>query len=537
MAASPHVFDAASDKNCKPFCPLELGSGEKFKQNLVNQQALNASKTQSPPQIFSDPNDQALYSEMLNDVMYKIIDNPDEHKVFRTALEGMNRNYPEILAGQEKNMFYSPAAFNFDSRIGTNETSVPEELERTKASLEAKQTLTAKEKTDLKVIQDHLTKLRPQLAEQEFIDALACFFYKRRGIFIHSLKLDQHLKVLTDKAKLHRRNNKNIGFGFTDLEKNLAEQFGISDQSLIDIANEVLDELKNTNKLHASNPINGRIIRKAIDDRLTRNEKTYVKKQFKPGQDYTIDEIKDGVKLGKFESDCRFAGETDLLIMLPDLKLFLCVEIKRHMKSKNANAPQNSNPKIDKNLTSAASQLKKNANFISLMHGAILSPGWRFAKVAAISPDVYNRDKICDHCSRFILTSEILKTPGGLEKWWKETGLADGAENIDQMTKDQSYKEFQLFFHRLISLSSVRVVPDPFHTWSQIQGNNPHHMAAGHTATTSSQAIDVGDALKRAHDAFKVLFFNRDQQALLTSDSFPHLLFFCDFGAGKFIYL
>ena len=63
----------------------------------MHQQTVNASKTQLPPQIFSDPNDQALYSEMLNDVMYKTIDNPEQHKVFRTALEGMNCNYPEIL--------------------------------------------------------------------------------------------------------------------------------------------------------------------------------------------------------------------------------------------------------------------------------------------------------------------------------------------------------------------------------------------------------------------------------------------------------
>ena len=223
MASSSHVIDPTSDKNCKSFCPLELGCGETFEKNLMHQQTVKAFKAikqtvkksvNAPPQIFSDPNDQALYSNMLNDVMYNIIDKPEEHKVFRTALEGMNRNYPEILQGQEKNMFYSPTAFNFDSRIKPNETSVPEELERTKASLEAKQTLTTKEKKDLKVIQDHLTKLRPQLAEQEFIDALACFFYQQRGIFIHSLKLDQHLKVLTDKARLYRKQNKNVGFGF-----------------------------------------------------------------------------------------------------------------------------------------------------------------------------------------------------------------------------------------------------------------------------------------------------------------------------------
>ena len=76
------------------------------------------------------------------------------------------------------------------------------------------------------------------------------------------------------------------------------------------------------------------------------------------------------------------------------------------------------------------------------MHGAILSPGWRFAKAAAISPYVYNSDKVCDHCNRFILTSEIINTPGGLEKWWKETGLADRAKAFDQATKNQAYHEF-----------------------------------------------------------------------------------------------
>merc|ERR1719481_479589 len=96
-----------------------------------------------------------------------------------------------------------------------------------------------KEQSTLKKIQMHLRKLRPQLAEQEFVDALACFFFQKRGIFIHSLKLDDHLKVLTDKAKLHRKQNTKIGFGFTALEKKLMEQFNISDQTLIDKADTI----------------------------------------------------------------------------------------------------------------------------------------------------------------------------------------------------------------------------------------------------------------------------------------------------------
>merc|ERR1711994_216111 len=96
-----------------------------------------------------------------------------------------------------------------------------------KASLENKQNLNPKEEANLKVIRNHLQKLRPQLAEQEFVDALACFFYQQRGIFIHSLKLDDHLKVLTNKAREYRRQNKNMGFALTDFEKKLAEQLNI----------------------------------------------------------------------------------------------------------------------------------------------------------------------------------------------------------------------------------------------------------------------------------------------------------------------
>ena len=89
-------------------------------------------------------------------------------------------------------------------------------------------------------------------------------------------------------------------------------------------------------------------------------------------------------------------------------------------------------------------------------------------------------------------------------------------------------------------MSSVRVVPDPFHTWAQIQGSNQHHMAAGYSKATKDIQnkaklgdLDVGDILKSSHNAFKTLFFNKDQQALLTTDNFPHAVFLCDFGAGN----
>ena len=207
-----------SDKNCLSTCKLQYGISEEFEKILQQQQKVKSSfTTKSQPQIFSDPKDQQVYKHMLNDVLFKTFNSPEEQTILRTALEGMSKNYPEILKGEEQNMFYAPSAFNFDSRIG-EESCVPDALDKMQASLESKQNLTSNEQNNLKKIQAHLRKLRPQLAEQEFFDALACFFFQKRGIFIHSLKLDDHLKVLTDKAKLHRKQNTKIGFGFTGLE-------------------------------------------------------------------------------------------------------------------------------------------------------------------------------------------------------------------------------------------------------------------------------------------------------------------------------
>ena len=127
-----------SDKNCLRSCKLQYGISEIFEQIVLTQQNVNASYSMKiKPQIFTDPKDQKGYGHMLKDVMFQIFTSPEEQIVLRTALEGMNKNYPEILKGEEQNMFYAPSAFNFDSRIG--ETScVPEVMDQMQPSLESK---------------------------------------------------------------------------------------------------------------------------------------------------------------------------------------------------------------------------------------------------------------------------------------------------------------------------------------------------------------------------------------------------------------
>ena len=155
-----------SDKNCSKSCGLQYGISEVFIQNVIEQQNVKYSKSHINPQTFDDPNEQRYYCHMLEDVMVKNFNTDDEQKIFRKSLEGMKANYPEILEGNKKSMFFCPTSFNFSSRIGENESCVPDALDEMKSSLEVNPNLTPKDRHNLDKIRDHLQKLRPELAEQ-----------------------------------------------------------------------------------------------------------------------------------------------------------------------------------------------------------------------------------------------------------------------------------------------------------------------------------------------------------------------------------
>ena len=271
-----------SGKKCEKSCGLQYGISGEFVQTVVEQQKVKVSKSHIKPQIFDDPDDQKYFCHMLEDVMVKTFLSDDEQKIFRKSLEGMRMNYLEILERQKNNMFYCPTSFNFSSRIGEKESCVPDALDKMKSSLELNPNLTRKETQKLKKIRDHLQKLRPELAEQEFVDALACFFYNTRGIFIHSLQFDGHLKVLTNKAREYRKQNKSIGFVLTDFEKKLAEQLNIPSQTLVDTADTIVTHLLTKPKASNQTRINGNTTGWKITGEVINYETT-------PNQDHKID--------------------------------------------------------------------------------------------------------------------------------------------------------------------------------------------------------------------------------------------------------
>ena len=240
------------------------------------------------------------------------------------------------------------------------------------------------------------------------------------------------------------------------------------------------------------------------------------------------------MRLSKFEYQSDLPGEMDFLIVLPDMKIFINVEVKAKMNDQEKLTHM---VYIDGNLRSAAKQTHKHAMYTSQIHGSIISEQWRFIKVAAIIPNVDNLERVCDHCKKFVITNAILEAEGGLSKWWNDTGIFEGVEKIDAI-KHKSYKEFLNIFNRIVNLSAMAKQQVVSNAWKQIVGETIQYDApitAGWTKTSDLPAtqLNIGDAIARPHDAYKILYFNADQYSLLQTNKLLRVLFFCDFGSGK----
>ena len=201
MTSSSKKIEKAYDTFCKTSCGLGVGISSKFETDVMKQQYVKESKKNIASTVFDDKEKQRMFRPILNDVIIKTLNDPSDQQIFRAGLEGMERNYPEILSGEQKHLLMCPSAFNYDSRIKPFETSFPKAIEEKVASLRANSNRTEQEQRDLEHYEDHLNRLLPQISEGEtFAAAFEKFFHSYRGMFVHSWKLDSHLKIFIEKA-------------------------------------------------------------------------------------------------------------------------------------------------------------------------------------------------------------------------------------------------------------------------------------------------------------------------------------------------
>ena len=127
--------------------------------------------------------------------------------------------------------------------------------------------------------------------------------------------------------------------------------------------------------------------------------------------------------------------------------------------------------------------------------------------------------------------------PGGLQKWWEETGILQEIMTMDDKNKREGYDDFLILFNRYINLSRIGLqkvtVPS---TWEQILGLDNRFISAGYTGApvgaSSNDLLGFKNAKNRPTDAFKILCFEPDQEEILTAN-IPRMIFLCDFGSGN----
>ena len=450
----------------------------------------------------------------------------------------MHDKYPDILDGSKKTMSLFPEKFDYDSRVKLHNPVLVELLEEMKRT-----------QKDFKDIENFIRLIKPQAAEELVFSGLSKFFYNQRGMFLHSLKLDQYLKIFVD-LSMQGRKSKPADRPLTAFEERMKEAFRISEESLNKPGDEVIGALQKSQASEVDAPsstivpdptktfLGSDIIKALIDTK----QKGFGQRKFNDDDRYTEEQIRSILRVSKFEMDIKFPGENDFLTVLADLKLFVCLEVKCQVdtKGKEAKVSQNSQlqslPNLDGNLQSAAKQLKKVAYQFAKLHAPILSRGWKFLKVAGVFPHVINTQKLCGHCRKWIITEDIIKTPGGLQKWWEKTGILEQLGKIDEKMKREGYEEYLILFNRYINLSRIGLqkVTLPS-TWEHIQGSNAPYISAGYTSapagSSSNDLLGFKNAKTRPTDAFKVLCFEPDQQEILTT-VIPRIVFLCDFGSG-----
>ena len=282
------------------------------------------------------------------------------------------------------------------------------------------------------------------------------------------------------------------------------------------------------------------------------------KGEAKPTPIYTKDQIRNTITRTLFDTETNFPGEMDMLIVLPRSKLILNIEVKSEVKRQTefesnvdaettAESEDGKNKNLNASLAKASDQLKKHSSYLARVHGDVLDDDWQFVKIAAILPGHLDHGKICDHCSKFIITSNI-QTKKQMTEWLMSNGILqrriDKKKQERQKEKGQwGYQQFLKLFLRIINYSSTSMHNTINWSWRNVQGeksNSPDWVytkgiGTGYTkgkGLTPAQLRFNAEMKNRPVDFHKVLFFNKVQERLL-QNPILRMVLLGDYGTGK----
>ena len=244
---------------------------------------------------------------------------------------------------------------------------------------------------------------------------------------------------------------------------------------------------------------------------------------------YSLEVVKNDLKLMMYEELVKPPREWDFLIILSRLKMIVNVEVKKQIDLKNRKDHQ-----LNGSLNSASSQCREHADYAARVLAPFLGEGWQFVKVAAIVPGKLDHESICGHCDQFIITGKDDRELQ--EKVNKIRDLLIAESSVNDV--EEGHEDFVTLTKVLLGLSSLSTEhASNGSAWKQIQGSDPDHVSLSAGWTKSDLEMGLGDltfknVLNQPHNFNKLVFYNVDQQHVL-ANNLTLVVLKGDFGAGN----
>ena len=222
-----------------------------------------------------------------------------------------------------------------------------------------------------------------------------------------------------------------------------------------------------------------------------------------------------------YQCEAVFQSEWDFLVILPEARAIINVEVKSSRDSNSKNS----------NVKKAAEQLEKHAEQIEKVFGSLVDNRWSVYKVASIYPHIINTEiNVCGSCSKYLLTED-----NDIQSVFDE--LLQTQEVMDEM----ALETFSRLFERTVGFSSLtkrRLPSYSVSAFQQVQGDANSPISAGFTPLKTKSFFQTShpsfELIKQMpNTAVKVLYLNKDELGLLTKYCPKLLVFLNDFGSGN----
>ena len=466
----------------------------------------------------------------------------DEHWAIQQIQKSLEAQYSDVFDGKQKGLTVIPSRFHYSKdgslSIGGLESRIAEE-KRKMANKESSEYT----QQEIKKMESIIHGYEGDAAEHKVLSALTRLWYGKRGLLLHSFKPEHILRTLTTRAKSQRNCSKELKF--TKLEDKLSEVLGINTK---DETSNIIRKIKQLYPTKNTLTVEelSTLVQNANEEKFKDDEKIkHLKSTFESmsrnlGKSlFTMEEAEELVSIALFHWYLSPAGECDFVSCILDERTIYVIEVK-YQRTNNLRAARTL-------LKEASRQTRRTENFLTQIFAPFFNEDWRMVKLVCVLPGTLDLDSSCNECTNCVITDESINDI--------EVRLRQMLPPSNSKISISDEEGFLNFFELTVASISTGTYPS---VWKTVVGSQAHQpITAGYTKMQSSvigkgcfnnkkkkkfqnssqiasnNTISLDDAIHRAHDAGKLLFFSSMQLGLLNTSQILSLLLWGDYGTGK----